>query len=1325
MKLKKIMAGLLVAAMTITAVPVHNNEQNVVLAAQAIGTVEKYDNEQQFTDYETLKNLAETNSDKRNSAGWGDSGVEALFDNDDNTFWHSDRPVSQEAPIYIQTGFGRKVTVSKLGFLSRPNMASNLIGNYKIEVIVTGDGSDEDMSPDKPADDAVWIPVATGTFDGSRQDEQAVTFEPVQATFIRVTATSKAGGGDNHLASRSIKLYTVTQRETYLADLINKAESEVAAIKTAGQESLYDLTRAEAIIAQAKEAKTDEEKAAGIQLFEETGMNKAIPFEDENGRGLYLSDVEWTSSATGYGSAGVVRDGAHKDSAEAATTALELRNEDGGSTFTTFVKGIGGHATGHVQVDVSDYKKFTSYYGTSGNKTQFGDINYKIFLDGTEATQYRGSSSYNTGMDYWDVDLANAGVLKIAFEQGDNNWSDHAGFGDAKLYTHVVNVPEVEIETASGSDVPTLTNTSGYSVVTQWSVDGSVEAPAQFVEGATYTLTATYKANEGYYFTESSLESWIMTLTQNGATIASVEPTSKEVSTDQSTLTATWTFAVASKVTYNVETQVATGSEEMGTVSSEDAAVAIGKSTILTATPNSSSRFVQWQKEDGTLVSRDAVVTVTPEEDTTYYAVFQEREVYLVNVATKEGVTVTLSDNATTENGADINDIVDGLTDNWIGYVNDDVADNYSAYVQIDLGKVYDNFDYMKMIRLSGSNRKYGPTIIALSETEDFAEPTVIFNSNKGVDGTGAILEWSPAEVLGTGTESLYAETENGREFTIPAGTKAQYVRIYTAGTNSAVNHSQHIYEVEVWAKDESVVSSNEIEVTAGTSHAESPVINVTDANSNTGWHSNWANNSDVGSDNMHKFWVDFKFNELTWIDGVKTLPSQYINTYGVNGVITAYEVWVKTTDDAVDPVQTPNNGASAADYKATWQANYTKVCEGTWGAQTNGTVWKTASFEPIKATHVRLVVTGSTGDQGNNRHASLKEMRVTTPTTDEKAFFTGGALRMDLPYDYTKTFLRFMYQIPATFNGMNIDTDNMWGWRYSVVSAADVENKAVTPVATNKYELDEENGVYKSNIVFKNIGELNYDKPVYTQLVVNYKNASNETLKVYAPVSKRSVKQVAEAIVDAYTDESGNVTEGKEKQVTYANGILWQKGANVQLKTSGGFNGVEISAQDCLYTFEASEDGTGTYEISAMVGDVPVYLNQKNGDAQIPNQTSSAVFTVSLVNNEAYPNTFELIDARTDISGGGYLYFNHDGDYLFNRNSSSNTTRTYYKLYEKTSTVSENATILGYAEVAEVKDGGQYLIVPVLEGQYNNGYYVLHPSNTNNNYDHVAKVIQ
>ena len=64
MKFKKIMAGLLVAAMTITAVPVHNNEQNVVLAAQEIGTVEKYDNEQQFTDYETLKNLAETNSDK-------------------------------------------------------------------------------------------------------------------------------------------------------------------------------------------------------------------------------------------------------------------------------------------------------------------------------------------------------------------------------------------------------------------------------------------------------------------------------------------------------------------------------------------------------------------------------------------------------------------------------------------------------------------------------------------------------------------------------------------------------------------------------------------------------------------------------------------------------------------------------------------------------------------------------------------------------------------------------------------------------------------------------------------------------------------------------------------------------------------------------------------------------------------------------------------------------------------------------------------------------------------------------------------------------------
>lgn len=1308
MKLKKIMAGLLVAAMTITVVPAHNNEQNVVLAAQSIGSVDTYTYEQ-FVDYTTLMNEAETNSWQKDS-GYGDAMY--AFDaeeNGDQTYWHQNygntgvgptATPSEGNPIYIQTSFGREVKVGKLSYTARSDgNGNNAIGNYTISVIVS---KDADGNIVDPAEDADWKVAKRGAFLATAS-EQVVTFTPQNATHIRLTAYSKVGGGSHHVVARSIKLYTATDN---LTALIEKAEAEVAAIKTAGQQSLYDLTRAEAIIAQAKEAKTDEEKAAVIQLFEETGMNKAIPFEDENGRGLYLSDVEWTSFATGYGSAGVVRDGAHKDSAEAATTALMLRNEDDGSTFTTFAKGVGAHATGYVQVDVSDYKKFTSYYGTSGNKTQYGDINYKIFLDGTEATQYRGSSSYNTGMDYWDVDLANASVLKIAFEEGDNKHNDHAGFGDAKLYTHLVCVPEAELEVVLGDNVTEIEDTDKYTVKTQWSVGEGEETPTQFVKDGVYTLTATFTANDKYYFTESSLENWALNLTQNGVVVGEAQPTSKNVSEDRSELQATWTIEVGETKTCSVQTQVANGSEGMGTVNASDLGVAIGQSTTITATPNDTSRFVRWETVDGVLVSRDATATVAPTVDTTYYAVFQPKDTYLdlVNIALNS--TVTLSEGTVLEQGGfsqELSVLVDGVKgDNNFGkhvaYVNN--SGNNAAYVQIDLGKVYGNLDSVKLYRLVHNNREYGSTRVELSVDAEFTNPVVVFDSYK--DG---------------GTEVTYQETSEGKAFTVPAGTKARYLRVYTEGGAATEPNmkTQHVGEIEVWASNPAFVSNNNFEVSAGTEQSGNPVSYLVDGNKNNNWHSQWSDPSDANE--MHKFWIDVKFDEPTVVNGVNTLPLQPADN--VNGIITGYEIWVKTTDDNEDPVNVPSNELEASIYKATWQANYKKVCEGTWNHQSDGNTWKGARFEPTEVTHLRLVITDSHGAEvvKNKRHASMRELQVTTPSATEKVAFEGGSLRMDYVDNYDIAMLRLMYEFPKTLsNGMSVDTDNnKWGWKYSIVSAEDTLTQAETPVSPGKYKL--EDGVYYSNLVFKNIARKDFERSIYTQFVVNYKNESGETLKIYSDVSNRSVQGVAEAITKAY---NGTQNEDEKVQFVYAAGIL---GYNAQLaKSEGNFTDELINLEECLYTFVAVDGG---YTIKGILADGTTEMYLKPSDkGNVPANTTVTV--------EEYPGEEPLKFKFKNVDGDGQTYHLHfyDDDTSklhYDRCTNDGCTGHKFEIYKLGE--SDDSNIKGYTRVVNLNDlneainnGSRFLIAI----QANDGsYYVLHPTNTTNRYDHVAKVLK
>ena len=92
----------------------------------------------------------------------------------------------------------------------------------------------------------------------------------------------------------------------------------------------------------------------------------------------------------------------------------------------------------------------------------------------------------------------------------------------------------------------------------------------------------------------------------------------------------------------------------------------------------------------------------------------------------------------------------------------------------------------------------------------------------------------------------------------------------------------------------------------------------------------------------------------------------------------------------------------------------------------------------------------------------------------------------------------------------------------------------------------------------------------------------------------------------------------------------------------------------------------------------------------------------------------------------GSYLYFwKADNSKLhFDRNSSADA-NCQLELWKKAGKASEESELPGYekvTEIAQITNGGQYLIA----AKANDGsYYVVNPASGSNNFDHVAKVIK
>ena len=159
--------------------------------------------------------------------------------------------------------------------------------------------------------------------------------------------------------------------------------------------------------------------------------------------------------------------------------------------------------------------------------------------------------------------------------------------------------------------------------------------------------------------------------------------------------------------------------------------------------------------------------------------------------------------------------------------------------------------------------------------------------------------------------------------------------------------------------------------------------------------------------------------------------------------------------------------------------------------------------------------------------NSSVDEKGVLTITYNFEKMFIGGSLRMDHGDIYDQTSMRYGYDFTlpdgATFVGCE--------WYYG--TSADNLTNSLIPDST-KYITNPDNKgeqVYRSNIVFTNIGKANYKSNVYSRILVKYTLNGKSYSKMGSFIDTRTVKEVAESIA--------NSDNASDKQKRYANGIL------------------------------------------------------------------------------------------------------------------------------------------------------------------------------------------
>ena len=176
------------------------------------------------------------------------------------------------------------------------------------------------------------------------------------------------------------------------------------------------------------------------------------------------------------------------------------------------------------------------------------------------------------------------------------------------------------------------------------------------------------------------------------------------------------------------------------------------------------------------------------------------------------------------------------------------------------------------------------------------------------------------------------------------------------------------------------------------------------------------------------------------------------------------------------------------------------------------------------------------------------------------------------------------------------------------------------------------------------------------------------------------------------------------------------------KVSTGSDYSGGLVELEDCLYTFEMTDDDC--YVVSARTAEgTPVYLNHySTAVSQIPNCDVPGKIDVR---SSAYTNMFKLVAISLDGAGVSRgLHFHTEKTMPhWNRCGNDTSAKCHEYLYRPVAEGETSSTeILGYVPVTDLSgivDGGRYLIV---HKDDTGAMYVLHPSaDTSNWYSHVA----
>jgi len=132
-----------------------------------------------------------------------------------------------------------------------------------------------------------------------------------------------------------------------------------------------------------------------------------------------------------------------------------------------------------------------------------------------------------------------------------------------------------------------------------------------------------------------------------------------------------------------------------------------------------------------------------------------------------------------------------------------------SSYMQVDLGAVCD-VNSLSLYRYWGDGRTYGDTVVAVAEKEtDFKEgkATIVYNADD--QNVHKLYTQAPEKF-----DEDYAESAQGKSWTLPAGTKAQFVRVYMHGTTGGAT-TNHVVELEVFGTKPEEGETPSVDITA------------------------------------------------------------------------------------------------------------------------------------------------------------------------------------------------------------------------------------------------------------------------------------------------------------------------------------------------------------------------------------------------------------------------------------------------------------------------------------------------------------------------------